>query len=496
MKDNSNYEIIENDAELEKLCTDSVELINYARNIIVKHVNIVQIMTYYSLGRWIVETQQMGEKRAKYGSKVIKTLSENLQKEFGKGFSEDTLKNARKFYLTYKERISETVFSLFAIEKSETVFSFFEKEPPFIVSWSHYLQLMRIENEAERSFYEIETAKTGWGVRTLQRQYNSSLYERLALSRDKEGVLRLASEGNVITKPEDIIKQPTVLEFLGMEEKAKYSETDLETALINKLQKFLLELGKGYLFEARQKRFTYDEDNFYVDLVFYNRLLRCYVLIDLKVDKLTHQDIGQALLNDGVINNEQLQSLIIGYQSENELYDADMSAETKDIVDHLVENFFVIAERPLSPGELSFLHLLFNDLVRFIGDDFSPVRPELCKEYPTNYCIRQQINGKFSIRTYIDMPESTCIAFASRYVNEDFHSFDEYVQSSLEDFLNLHNGLFNVNMSNEQGLELQLDVPNVVTDELVTFEHEAYMLPIVYSFGTIHFIFELIHNEL
>ena len=121
----------------------------------------------------------------------------------------------------------------------------------------------------------------------------NSLYERLALSRDKEGVLRLASEGNVITKPEDIIKQPTVLEFLGMEEKAKYSETDLETALINKLQKFLLELGKGYLFEARQKRFTYDEDNFYVDLVFYNRLLRCYVLIDLKVDKLTHQDIGQ-----------------------------------------------------------------------------------------------------------------------------------------------------------------------------------------------------------
>ena len=150
-----------------------------------------------------------------------------------------------------------------------------------------------MENEAERSFYEIETAKSGWGVRTLQRQYNSSLYERLALSRDKESVLRLATEGNVITKPGDIIKQPTVLEFLGMEEKAKYSETDLETALINKLQKFLLELGKGYLFEARQKRFTYDEDNFYVDLVFYNRLLRCYVLIDLKVDKLTHQDIGQ-----------------------------------------------------------------------------------------------------------------------------------------------------------------------------------------------------------
>lgn len=159
MSDDFNLDIMQNDTKLEKLCTDSVELINYARNIVVNYVNTVQIMTYYSLGRWIVETQQMGETRAKYGSKVIKTLSEKLQKEFGKGFSEDTLKNARKFYLTYKERISETVFSLF------------EKEPPFIVSWSHYLQLMRIENEAERSFYEIEAAKTGWGVHTLQRQY-------------------------------------------------------------------------------------------------------------------------------------------------------------------------------------------------------------------------------------------------------------------------------------------------------------------------------------
>lgn len=127
MSDDYNLDIMKNDAELEKLCADSVELINYARNIIVNHVNIVQIMAYYSLGRWIVETQQMGEKRAKYGSEVIKTLSEKLQKEFGRGFSEDTLKNARKFYLIYKERISETVFS------------FFEKEPPFIVSWSHYL---------------------------------------------------------------------------------------------------------------------------------------------------------------------------------------------------------------------------------------------------------------------------------------------------------------------------------------------------------------------
>ena len=240
-----------------------------------------------------MEVQQKGQKRAKYGSQVIKKLADHLQSEFGKGFSEDTLSNMRKFYLTYKNRISETVFRKFAIEKSETVFSFFEKELPFVVSWSHYLQLMRIENEDERSFYEIESAKSGWGVRTLQRQYNSSLYERLALSRDKEAVLQLSKEGNIIVKPEDIVKQPTVLEFLGIEEKTKYSETDLESAIIDKLQKFLLEMGKGYLFEARQKRFTLNEDNFYVDLVFYNRLLRCYVLIDFKVDKLTHQDVGQ-----------------------------------------------------------------------------------------------------------------------------------------------------------------------------------------------------------
>ena len=156
MGEKTNVEIIEIETELQKLCADSVELVHYARNIAMKQVNIVQILTYYSLGKWIVETQQMGQKRAKYGSKVITTLSEQLQEEFGKGFSEDTLKNARKFYLTYKERISETVFSLFAIEKSETVFSLFEKEPPFIVSWSHYLQLMRIENDAERSFMKLK----------------------------------------------------------------------------------------------------------------------------------------------------------------------------------------------------------------------------------------------------------------------------------------------------------------------------------------------------
>ena len=280
-------------ASMDVLCHNSIELIQYARKIAVNQVNIVQLMTYYALGRWIVEEQQAGEHRAGYGKRVIQTLSNRLNAEFGRGFSVDTLENTRKFYLCYQNRISETLFRKFTEKKSEAVFRILDEPLPFTLSWSHYLQLMRIKNEDERRFYEIEATESAWSLRTLQRQYNSSLYERLALSRNKDEVMRLSQRGNVIEKPSDIVKQPTVLEFLGLEEESKYSETGLESAIINKLQKFLLELGKGYLFEARQKRFTYDEENFYVDLVFYNRLLRCYVLIDLKIDKLTHQDLGQ-----------------------------------------------------------------------------------------------------------------------------------------------------------------------------------------------------------
>lgn len=278
------------------LCRNSIELVEYARSIAARQINLVQLMTFYAIGRWIVEVEQQGESRAKYGRQIIKNLSEVMNTQFGRGFSVDTLENARKFYLTYQDRISETVFRKFAVEKSETVFRLFEETLPFTLPWSHYLLLMRIKDENERKFYEIEATQSGWSIRTLQRQYNSSLYERLALSREKGEVLRLASEGNIVTRPQDIVKQPTVLEFLGLDEKARFVESDLETAIINKLQKFLLELGKGYLFEARQKRFTHREENFYVDLVFYNRLLRCYVLIDLKIDKLTHQDLGQMLM--------------------------------------------------------------------------------------------------------------------------------------------------------------------------------------------------------
>ena len=258
-------QIIDTEKSLYELCKNSIDLIEYARGITAKQINIIQLMQFYSIGKWIVEEQQQGESRARYGQRVIKRLSEVLTEQYGRGFSVDTLENARRFILTYKDRISETVFRKFAVEKSETVFSLFEKESPFTLPWSHYLQLMRIKDENERKFYEIEATNGTWGIRTLQRQYNSSLYERLALSRERDEVMRLASEGNVITKLQDIVKQPTVLEFLGLDEKAKYVESDLETAIINKLQKFLLELGKGYLFEARQKRFTFKEDNYYVD---------------------------------------------------------------------------------------------------------------------------------------------------------------------------------------------------------------------------------------
>lgn len=248
--------------KMDTLCRNSIELIRYARKYASNQINYTQLMTYYGLGYWIVEEQQSGEQRAGYGKKVIQTLSDALNAEFGKGFSVDTLENARKFYLNYQGRISETLFRKFIKEKSDTLFRISGENVPFTLSWSHYLQLMRIRNLDERRFYEIEATKSAWSLRTLQRQYNSSLYERLALSRDKDRVMRLAQEGNVIEKPADIVKQPTVLEFLGLEESEKFSETNLESAIIDKLQKFLLELGKGYLFEARQKRFSYDEENF------------------------------------------------------------------------------------------------------------------------------------------------------------------------------------------------------------------------------------------
>lgn len=277
-------------------------LIEESRKEVATAVNIAEVYTKYEIGRYIVENEQEGKARAAYGKQVLPILSQKLTDKFGSGWSLETLKSARKFYSVYApQAIRSTALTKSDKETGKTnlvnsvdQIQIAPAEPhKFVLSWSHYLVLMRIKNDGARSFYEVECAKQNWGVRWLQRQVGSSLYERIALSSDRDKVVRMAKEGEIIEKPADIIKNPVTLEFLGLKPDAAYSETKLENAIIDKMQTFLLEMGKGFLFEARQKRFTFDEDNFYVDLVFYNRLLQCYVLIDLKVDKLTHQDLGQ-----------------------------------------------------------------------------------------------------------------------------------------------------------------------------------------------------------
>jgi predicted nuclease of restriction endonuclease-like (RecB) superfamily len=265
-------------------------LIQSSRQHVINQVNITMVLTYFEIGKRIVEKEQQGAKRAEYGKYILQGLSDYLTTHIGKGYSPDNLKLMRKFYLIYSEnQIGETLFPQFKKPISETLFPKFNPN----ISWSHYIKLMRISNVAERQFYEIEIVKNNWSFREFERQFDSSLYERLALSNDKDKVVALSQKGQIVEQPKDIIKSPIILEFLGLHEKPFYSENDLESAIISNLQMFLLELGNGFLFEARQKRFTFEEKHFFVDLVFYNRLLQCYVLIDLKTGTLRHQDLGQ-----------------------------------------------------------------------------------------------------------------------------------------------------------------------------------------------------------
>ena len=301
------------------------------------------VVRNWLFGWYIVEYEQNGADRAEYGAQTLKKLSAALKGRVGRGFSVDALERMRRFHLGYQHVLSDVlaadnsatplrIFGNQSISATplrissgdqlvsqtvstesgepskirqtvsvESIASTREMAAPsltdlagrFPLGWSHYVTLLSVTNPDARRFYELEAADNGWSVRELKRQLDSALYERLALSRDKDEVRRLAREGQVVEKASDLIKDPVVLEFLGLEEKPAYSESDLETAIIDRLQQFLLELGKGFLFEARQKRFSFDDSHFFVDLVFYNRLLRCYVLIDLKPGKLTHQDLGQ-----------------------------------------------------------------------------------------------------------------------------------------------------------------------------------------------------------
>lgn len=262
-----------------------VDLLQSARKKVVQTVNQTMVHTYFEIGRMIVEEEQDGKERADYGKEILKELSTILTERFGKGFSVDNLENMRRLYVTYGK--SETPSRISGKANSET------PSRNFKLSWSHYLKLMRIEDINERQFYEIESFKNNWSVRELQRQFDSALYGRLALSRDKEKVKELSEKGLVIEKPKDAIKDPFILEFLGLPEHSNYTENELEQELINKLENFLLELGNGFTFVARQKRISFNEKHFRIDLVFYNRMLKCFVLIDLKIGEIKHQDIGQ-----------------------------------------------------------------------------------------------------------------------------------------------------------------------------------------------------------
>jgi predicted nuclease of restriction endonuclease-like (RecB) superfamily len=285
-----------------KLFESIKNLLNQARNMAVCRVNTIMTQTYFLIGGLIVENEQKGNKRAEYGKETLKNLSEKLTNEFGKGFSVTNLKQMRGFFLSYSK--SQTLS-----DESENRITYLEniknnllttklkkinlQNINFPLSWSHYVFLMNL-SEKEKNFYENESIKNNWTIRELKRQYDSSLYERIILSRDKKNVLEENLKKYHEPKvPQDILKDPYVLEFLGLEESEKYSESDLEQAIIDKIEHFLLELGKGFAFIGRQKRFTFEEEHFFVDLVFYNRLLKCFVLIDLKIGKLKHQDLGQ-----------------------------------------------------------------------------------------------------------------------------------------------------------------------------------------------------------
>ena len=290
-------------SDFTELFAKSKALIDNARSSMGVVVNAVTVYTSYLLGKYMIEEEQQGSERAQYGAKVLDSLSDYLTNEYGRGFSRSNLAGMRKFYLTYKDREPQIVQSRIGqigvmqengiVQSPIGQLTVDHQSFPFKLSWTHYQVLMTIEDPAERSFYELEAIKGAWNVKTLKRQYNSSLYERLALSRDKNEVMVMATQGAMPYRPEDILKSPYVLEFAGLDDKSSYHESDLEAGVLNKLQDFLLEMGKGFLFERRQRRFTFNDKNFYLDLVLYNRFLRCYVLIDFKVDELTHQDLGQ-----------------------------------------------------------------------------------------------------------------------------------------------------------------------------------------------------------
>ena len=303
MKDLQNIQLLENISAL----------LENARKKVVVTVNQTIVLTYFEIGRMIVEDEQGGANRAEYGKNLLKDLSVHLMARFGRGFSVENLDRMRFFFRTYSNTISSTALTNSTKQISSTPSAKLQKQIQqtlsaelqnsstpstktqkiFNLSWSHYLKLMRITDLNERKFYEIESFKNNWSLRELQRQYDSGLFTRLSLSKNPQEILNLAEKGQIIENPKDAIKDPYILEFLGLQENSNYSESDLEQVLIDKLEQFLLELGTGFTFVSRQQRISFDEKHFRIDLVFYNRILKSFVLIDLKIGELKHQDIGQ-----------------------------------------------------------------------------------------------------------------------------------------------------------------------------------------------------------
>ena len=324
-------------------------ILENARERSFRTVNFLMVEAYWNIGRLIVEEEQKGKKRAEYGSYLIKELSKQLTKDFGKGFSENNLWYMRQFFISFpilhavrgelKNLGSAKLHAMSGeftsaishalsdkSDKSKNV-NAMSSELPLSkaiirdavrhlsielrnylrteLSWTHYRLLLKLEKEEARLFYMNEAANSNWSTRELERQINSLLFERLVFSKDKKAVLKMAKKGQHIQEPSDLVKDPYVLEFLGLEKLEKYYEEDLEKALIDHLEKFILELGKGFSFVARQKRITLDGEHYHIDLVFYNRLTKSHILFDLKVGKLTHQDIGQMQMYVNYYNRTQ-----------------------------------------------------------------------------------------------------------------------------------------------------------------------------------------------
>jgi predicted nuclease of restriction endonuclease-like (RecB) superfamily len=271
-----------NTSNYNNLLLEISNILTDAKSSVARTVNKTIVVTNWHIGKYIVEYEFKGKDRAEYGTQLLKRLSNDLTNKFGRGYSWRNLYNMKEFYKKFQ--ILQTSSAKF----NNKISASFSK-----LTWSHYVRLLSINDEDERNFYLIEAAENNWKERELDRQINSSLFERLVLSKDKEKIKELSENGHIMQSEQDILKDPLILEFLNIKNKDDYSENDLEAAIINNIGEFLLELGKGFTFVARQQRISSGTEHFFIDLVFYNRLLRSFVIIDLKIGKLKHQDIGQ-----------------------------------------------------------------------------------------------------------------------------------------------------------------------------------------------------------